>query len=126
MKRIWTRIHQMLQENFSTPFAKIGILVVILIPLLYGFLYLWAFWDPYGRIQNMPVAFVNLDEGGVKNGEVKNVGKELEDELRSDHNVQWYFTTAEDAQQGLQDKRCLLYTSPSPRDRPRSRMPSSA
>ena len=26
----------------------------------------------------------------------------------------------------LQIKRCLLYTSPSPRDRTRSRMPSSA
>ena len=27
---------------------------------------------------------------------------------------------------GIQHKRCLLYTSPSPRDRTRSRMPSSA
>ena len=26
----------------------------------------------------------------------------------------------------FKDKRCLLYTSPSPRDRTRSRMPSSA
>jgi len=28
--------------------------------------------------------------------------------------------------QGLKDYRCLLYTSPSPRDRTRSRLPSSA
>ena len=28
--------------------------------------------------------------------------------------------------QGLLDKDCLLYTSPSPRDREKSRMPSSA
>ena len=37
--------------------------------------------------------------------------------------------TANDAEQlatGTQAKFCLLYTSPSPRDRTRSRMPSSA
>ena len=30
------------------------------------------------------------------------------------------------AQAGSQEEDCLLYTSPSPRDRTRSRMPSSA
>ena len=30
------------------------------------------------------------------------------------------------ARQGLNPKTCLLYTSPSPRDRQKSRMPSSA
>ena len=30
------------------------------------------------------------------------------------------------AREGLIDDRCLLYTSPSPRDRQKSRMPSSA
>ena len=31
-----------------------------------------------------------------------------------------------DSKMGLQARLCLLYTSPSPRDRTRSRMPSSA
>ena len=35
-------------------------------------------------------------------------------------------TIAEERQWTLQLKDCLLYTSPSPRDRTRSRMPSSA
>ena len=33
---------------------------------------------------------------------------------------------AEEKKDMQQDKACLLYTSPSPRDRTRSRMPSSA
>ena len=36
---------------------------------------------------------------------------------RKDHPMQWAMT---------QDNICLLYTSPSPRDRQKSRMPSSA
>ena len=31
-----------------------------------------------------------------------------------------------DVEEAIRIKRCLLYTSPSPRDRTRSRMPSSA
>ena len=34
--------------------------------------------------------------------------------------------TEEGYQELVQDQACLLYTSPSPRDRTRSRMPSSA
>ena len=34
--------------------------------------------------------------------------------------------TLEELQKGYQRQSCLLYTSPSPRDRTRSRMPSSA
>ena len=35
-------------------------------------------------------------------------------------------TYSEDIKQSLKNKTCLLYTSPSPRDRQKSRMPSSA
>ena len=36
------------------------------------------------------------------------------------------FDTEEDFNAFLQERLCLLYTSPSPRDRQKSRMPSSA
>ncbi len=51
--------------------------VVILIPLMYSFFYLKAFWDPYGNLQNVKVGVVNLDEG-VEN---ENQGKKLQDKL---------------------------------------------
>ena len=37
-----------------------------------------------------------------------------------------HFDRFREAIQQLKEKNCLLYTSPSPRDRTRSRMPSSA
>ena len=38
----------------------------------------------------------------------------------------WQLGFQKSASQGMEDIVCLLYTSPSPRDRTRSRMPSSA
>ena len=46
----------------SSRLFRAGIVVVALIPLLYGALYLWAFWDPYANLDQIPVAIVNLDE----------------------------------------------------------------
>lgn len=39
------------------------IAVLLLIPFLYTFFFLKAFWDPYARMKNIPVAVVNLDQG---------------------------------------------------------------
>lgn len=41
----------------------IVIAVLLFIPFLYTFFFLKAFWDPYARINNIPVAIVNLDQG---------------------------------------------------------------
>ena len=41
--------------------SRLALLVLTLIPLLYGALYLWAFWDPYGNLKEIPVALVNED-----------------------------------------------------------------
>lgn len=43
---------------------KIVIIIgIIIIPLMYSFFYLKAFWDPYGNLKTMPIALVNLDQG---------------------------------------------------------------
>ena len=38
------------------------ILGIIILPLIYSFFYLKAFWNPYGNLDDIPVALVNLDE----------------------------------------------------------------
>ena len=58
----------------DTKAMKIVILVaIIIIPIMYSFFYLKAFWDPYGNLKDMKVAIVNLDEG--ENNE--NLGNDL-------------------------------------------------
>ena len=39
----------------ARPF-RLAVGVVCLVPLLYGVLYLWAFWDPYQRLDKLTVA----------------------------------------------------------------------
>ncbi len=38
------------------------ILGIIILPVIYSFFYLKAFWNPYGNIDNLKVALVNLDK----------------------------------------------------------------
>ncbi len=42
---------------------RAALVALLLMPLLYGALYLWSFWDPYGRLDRVPVALVNDDRG---------------------------------------------------------------
>ena len=41
--------------------TRVAIIVLMLLPLVYGALYLWAFWDPFGHVNKMPVALVNSE-----------------------------------------------------------------
>lgn len=77
---------------------------IAIIPLLYGALYLAAFQDPYGRLDALPVAVVNEDEGAVIAAENRNLGDDVVDELkRTDNGLGWHFVSAEEAQAGLED-----------------------
>lgn len=56
---------------------RLALAVIILMPLLYGALYLWAFWNPFGDVDNLPVAIVNLDEGAESQGEQLDAGTQV-------------------------------------------------
>ena len=74
------------------------IVAVIIIPVLYSFFYLKAFWDPYGNLHDMKIAIVNLDEG---EGE-ENLGNELVDKLKEkDTMTLSILNNSDEAQEGL-------------------------
>jgi putative membrane protein len=77
------------------------IIGVLIIPLLYSFFYLEAFWDPYARLEDVPVAVVNLDEGATINGVERNVGTEICDTLKEDGSLKFVFTNENDAKNGV-------------------------
>ena len=52
-----------LKQLTSSTYLKVALIAIIIVPLLYGALYLKAFWNPYGQLSDMPVAVVNLDKG---------------------------------------------------------------
>lgn len=80
------------------------IAAIAIMPLLYGALYLAAFQDPYARLNTVPVAVVNEDQGAVIATEQRNLGDDVVDELKdNDDGLKWNFVAADEAQSGLED-----------------------
>ncbi|EPR13162.1 YhgE/Pip domain-containing protein [Ruminiclostridium papyrosolvens] len=87
-------------------YKKFAVVVaVILIPLVYSFFYLDAFWDPYSKLDKLPVAVVNQDNGATIGGENRNLGKEITDNLKTDKNLKWVVTSESDAKDGVENRR---------------------
>ena len=81
------------------------VLGIIIIPLLYSYLYLGAFWNPYSRLDVLPIAIVNEDQGAVIRNRDRNVGEELITALQEDGSLKFIVTTQEDAKAGTQDSK---------------------
>lgn len=90
-------------------FIMLAIIVMTAMPLVYGGLYLAAFWDPYSKTDTLPVAVVNLDKGGFVSDEndssIKskvNYGDDVIEKLKNNHDLGWKFIKSErEANAGL-------------------------
>lgn len=78
------------------------VLAVIIVPFLYSYFYLGAFWDPYSKLEKLPVAVVNEDKGAKVNGANRNLGQEMCDKLEQDGTLKFVFTNKEDAESGTE------------------------
>lgn len=82
--------------------AALAVLAVV--PLLYGALYLYAFWDPYGRLNHIPAALVVEDTAATAtDGTRVHAGQDLADELERREIFDWHVTALKGAEDGLAD-----------------------
>lgn len=79
-----------------------------MLPLLYGALYLWSFWDPYGRLDRIPVALVNDDKGATADGSRLAAGDQITKGLRDSQVFDWHQVSATEAREGVEDGRYYL------------------
>ncbi|MFZ3304779.1 MAG: YhgE/Pip domain-containing protein [Mycobacterium sp.] len=82
--------------------TRVAIVVLMLLPLVYGALYLWAFWDPFGHVNKMPVALVNSDKGAEVSGQQFNAGAEVAKSLTADGSLDWHVVSPADAHNGVE------------------------
>ncbi|GLF94170.1 YhgE/Pip domain-containing protein [Streptomyces yaizuensis] len=82
---------------------RAAVVAIVLLPLLYGALYLWSFWDPYGRLDRIPVALVNADKGATADGEKVRAGDEIAKSLRDSDVFDWHEVSAATAREGVED-----------------------
>jgi putative membrane protein len=81
--------------------TRVAIVVLMLLPLVYGALYLWAFWDPFGHTNKMPVALVNSDRGAVVSGQQFDAGAEIAKSLTADGGLDWHVVDLREARNGV-------------------------
>ncbi|AEV88121.1 ABC transporter permease [Actinoplanes sp. SE50] len=80
--------------------AALAVLAVV--PLLYGALYLYAFWDPYGHLSHIPAALVVEDQPAQdQKGNPVHVGQDLAQKLINRKVFDWHVVDAATADAGL-------------------------
>ncbi|MDC0770131.1 YhgE/Pip domain-containing protein [Streptomyces sp. HD] len=82
---------------------RAALVALLVLPLLYGALYLWSFWDPYGRLDRIPVALVNDDKGAAVEGKKLTAGADLTEGLRDSEVFDWHEVSAADAEKGVEN-----------------------
>lgn len=86
---------------FENKIKIIALLAVILIPLLYSFLYLKAYWNPYGDLKDYHVAVVNNDSGATLNKTKVNYGNDTVKKLKDKTNIGFVFVDSKVAKDGI-------------------------
>lgn len=72
-------------------FAVLVMVGLVLIPATYAWFNIYASWNPYGNTDQLKVAVACEDSGARLLGTDINIGDDVIDELRSDHNLNWIF-----------------------------------
>lgn len=78
-------------------------LAIIAIPTIYTTLFLGSMWDPYGKVNHLPVAIVNEDKPVTYNDETLEVGNEMVDSLKDNDSLDFHFVSSKEAKDGLKN-----------------------
>ncbi|OOR19279.1 YhgE/Pip domain-containing protein [Bacillus mycoides] len=104
--------HKLLSKEFAEIIKSkkilIPIIAVLFVPILYAGMFLWAFWDPYEQLDDLPVAVVNLDKGAELDGKPIEVGKGLVDNLKDNKSFKWEFVSEREAKEGMEGRKYYM------------------
>ena len=93
-----------LRRLTSSRLARLALAALVLIPTLYGGLYLYANHDPYGAFPQVPAAVVSDDAGTtLSTGEKLQVGGQVADHLVESKSFDWHHVSHAEAMRGVDD-----------------------
>ncbi|EME15610.1 YhgE/Pip domain-containing protein [Rhodococcus triatomae] len=93
------------KRYFRGTMPRIAIATIILMPLLYGAMYLWAFWNPFGAVDRIPAAIVNNDTGRSATGQQVDAGDQVVRSLVASGQLDLEEVTEQEASDGLASGR---------------------
>ncbi|BBI36250.1 YhgE/Pip domain-containing protein [Cohnella abietis] len=85
------------------PKVLIPVVAVLMVPVLYSAMFLGAFWNPYDKLADLPVAVVNSDQGTVYEGKTMHIGQDFTDKLKESRDFKYSFVSKSEALEGLKD-----------------------
>ena len=103
--KLWVQEMKVITSNRK---VLIPIIAVLFIPLLYSGMFLWAFWDPYDRLDELPVAVVNNDKGATFEGKELHIGRDLVEKLKEKKQFDWHFVSEEEGKRGLKEQQYYM------------------
>lgn len=95
-------------RRFRGPLPRVALVFILLIPLLYGCIYLAGNWDPYGRLDRVPVAVVNHDVPTTVDDDRVAAGEDFVASLHRAGTFDFADTDETDAADGLEHGRYYL------------------
>lgn len=96
-------VKQEWKNIFHNAWIMVVIVAIIAIPSIYACVFLGSMWDPYGNVDEIPVAIVNEDKEVTYNDKSLAVGEELVKNLEDNDSMQFHFVNADDAMKGLEE-----------------------
>ncbi|MCZ8512579.1 YhgE/Pip domain-containing protein [Paenibacillus filicis] len=97
-----------IKQMWSSGIMRRSVLGLMVLPLMYSFIYLWAFWNPTDFVSRLPLAVINQDKGMLQGGKQVNLGSDLTKELLNDTKTHWREVTPEEGDQGIRRLQYFL------------------
>ncbi|UJZ86963.1 YhgE/Pip domain-containing protein [Heyndrickxia coagulans] len=104
----YTLFGKELKQIIRQPKILIPLIAVILAPVLYAGMFLWAFKDPYAKMDQLPVAVVNQDQGAKMDGQQLTLGKDLVSNLKKSDAFDFHFVSEQHAMDGLRNRQYYM------------------
>lgn len=90
-------VFQDIKAMWKHKHGRIALIFLLVVPLIYSGFFLAGYWNPYGKLDQLPVAVVNLDKGSEMDDKPVEAGDDFVEQLKSRKN--WIFTLSRQRRQ---------------------------
>ncbi|CYX88579.1 YhgE/Pip domain-containing protein [Streptococcus suis] len=94
---------QKVKNIFKKPMTVVTIIGIACVPALYNISFLTSMWDPYGRLDQLPVAVINQDQSASFQDKTLTIGDDMVDNMKESKSLDFHFVSEKDAEKGLEE-----------------------
>ena len=103
MSKLGENMLEELKALIKSPKLWVTMIGVALVPALYNLSFFGSMWDPYGSLDNLPVAVVNKDKTATLNDKKLTIGDDMVDSMSINKALDYHFVSQKKADKGLKD-----------------------